>query len=65
MTRISKTRFAGECFGQMNGAPDFASMLERISRLRNDGGSPRGDFRIGCILLAAAKPEMRNIFQSR
>lgn len=44
---------AWECFGQMNGAPDFASMLDRIGRLRNDGGSPRGDFQIGCILLAA------------
>ncbi|HSE37247.1 MAG TPA: hypothetical protein VLG74_08095 [Blastocatellia bacterium] len=28
-----------DCFGQMNGAPDFDSMIKRIRRLRGDDGS--------------------------
>jgi putative restriction endonuclease len=36
----------------MNGAPDFATMVDRIGRLRDDGGAADGDFRIGCIMLA-------------
>lgn len=46
---------AWDCFGEMNGAADFQSMLERILRLRgSDGQSERtGDFRIGCIMIAA------------
>ena len=44
---------AWECFGQMNGAPDFESMVDRISRLRGDGGSRNGDFQIGCIMVTA------------
>lgn len=44
---------AWECFGEMNGAPDFESMIERIVRLRGDGGSPSGDFEIGCIMVTA------------
>lgn len=51
---------AWECFGEMNGAPDFESMVDRILRLRDDGGSQRGDFLIGCIMVTAPvffKPE--------
>jgi putative restriction endonuclease len=44
---------AWECFGEMNGAPDFESMVERISRLRGDAVSATGDFRIGCVMVAA------------
>lgn len=44
---------AWDCFGEMNGAPDFESMVDRIARLRRDGGSPTGDFLIGCIMVAA------------
>lgn len=44
---------AWECFGEMNGAPDFETMVDRIIRLRDDGGSRKGDFQIGCILLSA------------
>lgn len=44
---------AWECFGEMNGAPDFESMIDRIARLRNDAGSPTGDFRIGCVMVTA------------
>jgi len=46
---------AWQSFGEMNGAPDFDSMLDRIIRLRGeDGRSARvGDFKIGCIMIAA------------
>lgn len=45
---------AWQLFEQGNGAPDFETMVDRISRLRREGASPRsGNFRIGCILLAA------------
>lgn len=44
---------AWECFGEMNGAPDFESMVDRIARLRAEGGSLTGDFLIGCIMIAA------------
>src|SRR5438552_2020340 len=46
---------AWDWFGEMNGAPDFESMLDRIVRLRGDDRpSPRaGDFQIGCIMIAA------------
>jgi putative restriction endonuclease len=44
---------AWECFGEMNGAPDFESMIDRIIRLRGDGGSRSGDFQIGCIMITA------------
>ncbi len=48
------TRSAWECFGEMNGAPNFETMLDRIVRLRGDEGpSARfGDFEIGCILIS-------------
>jgi putative restriction endonuclease len=46
---------AWECFGEMNGASDFESMIDRIIRLR--GGDERndraGDFEIGCVMIAA------------
>ena len=44
---------AWECFGEMNGAPDFESMIDRIIRLRGDEGSRSGDFQIGCIMVTA------------
>jgi putative restriction endonuclease len=46
---------AWECFGEMNGAPDFVSMIERIARLRGEHGPliGSGDFQIGCIMLSA------------
>ncbi len=46
---------AWECFREMNGAPDFDSMMDRIIRLRGgDGQSVRmGDFEIGCVMLSA------------
>ncbi|MCL5735370.1 MAG: HNH endonuclease [Actinobacteria bacterium] len=53
--------YAWDCFGEANGAPDFPSMLARITRLRRGGSSASGsaggvnagDFRIGCIMIAA------------
>ena len=46
---------AWDCFGQMNGAPDFDSMIERIVRLRGDDGRSirSGDFQIGCVMISA------------
>ena len=44
---------AWECFGQMNGAPDFETMLDRIVKLRGDGDALTGDFQIGCIMVTA------------
>lgn len=44
---------AWECFGQMNGAPDFDSMVDRITRLRGEPSPRSGDFLIGCIMIAA------------
>ena len=46
---------AWDCFGQMNGAPDFESMLDRITRLRRDDvrSTMGGDFQIGCIMISA------------
>ena len=44
---------AWESFGEMNGAPDFVFMIDRIARLRNEGGSQTGDFTIGCVMIKA------------
>ena len=44
---------AWECFGEMNGAPDFESMVDRIARLRGEGDTRTGDFRIGCVMVTA------------
>lgn len=46
---------AWDCFGEMNGAPDFDSMVDRIRRLRRDDAPPArsGDFQIGCVMLSA------------
>ncbi|MBM3217191.1 MAG: HNH endonuclease [Candidatus Rokubacteria bacterium] len=46
---------AWDCFGEMNGAPDCESMIDRIIRLRGEGepSSRAGDFQIGCIMLSA------------
>ena len=46
---------AWDCFGDMNGAPDFESMIDRISRLRGDDrqSDRAGDFQIGCIMISA------------
>lgn len=46
---------AWECFGEMNGAPDFNTMRENIARLRGEQGPSilSGDFQIGCIMISA------------
>lgn len=46
---------AWDCFKEMNGAPDFESMIDRICRLRGDGNQSNmsGDFLIGCIMISA------------
>ncbi|MEK6794358.1 MAG: HNH endonuclease [Spirochaetota bacterium] len=46
---------AWECFGEMNGAPNFEAMRDRIARLRGEDGTAirSGDFQIGCIMLSA------------
>ncbi len=46
---------AWDCFGEMNGAPDFESMINRIVRLRADDGQTvrKGAFQIGCIMISA------------
>jgi putative restriction endonuclease len=46
---------AWDCFGDMNGAPDFESMIDRIVRLRGDDGRSvrAGNFQIGCVMISA------------
>lgn len=46
---------AWDCFGPMNGAPDFGMMVDRICRLRGerDERAMAGEFEIGCIMLSA------------
>ena len=46
---------AWDCFGAMNGATDFDSMVDRIIRIRGDDGKQMraGNFDIGCIMIAA------------
>jgi len=46
---------AWDCFGEMNGAPDFESMVDRILRLRREEGqsSRTGNFFIGCIIVSS------------
>ncbi len=46
---------AWDCFGEMNGAPDFETMHAQISALRRDSapGGRHADFEIGCIMLSA------------
>lgn len=46
---------AWELFGEMNGAPDFHSMVERIVHLRGEEPSSpySGNFSIGCLLVTA------------
>lgn len=46
-------RYAWDCFGEANGAPDFESMLDRIARLRREPSPLSGEFKIGCIMIAA------------
>ena len=45
---------AWECFGEMNGSPDYPTMMGRILRLRGDNQSTlSGEFKIGCIMVTA------------
>ena len=46
---------AWEAFQQMNGAPDFDTLVDNILRVRQetDSGDRTGNFKIGCIMLAA------------
>ncbi len=49
---------AWETYGPANGAPDFATAHDRLLRYRGRfkmAGSPREDFRLGCILLIEPK----------
>ncbi len=52
---ILPARLAWECFGNMNGAPNYETMLERICSLRGEDVASQlsGDFRIGCIMISA------------
>lgn len=46
---------AWDCFGDMNGAPTFEALVERLERLRGESDplGRVGDFRIGCIMISA------------
>ena len=46
---------AWDCFGSMNGAPNYDAMIDRILRLRGDDSpaARAGDFKIGCIMISA------------
>jgi len=44
--------YAWEAFGAANGAPDFATMRERIERLRRAPSDRSGAYNIGCIMIA-------------
>lgn len=46
---------AWDCFADMNGAPNFESMIDQICKLRNDyePSFRSGDFQIGCIMISA------------
>ena len=44
---------AWDCFGDANGASTFQDMLARLARLRNEPTPATGEFKIGCILIAA------------
>jgi len=46
---------AWDSFGQMNGAPNFETMIARIMQLRGDvdPAARAGDFQIGCIMISA------------
>ena len=44
---------AWESFQEMNGAPDFESMRQRLARLRREESPVSGDFAIGCIMVSA------------
>ena len=46
-------RDAWDCFGDANGAPTFQDMLGRLARLRKEPTPATGEFKIGCILIAA------------
>lgn len=46
-------RYAWDCFADANGAPTFADMLDRLARLRKEPTPVTGEFRIGCIMIAA------------
>ncbi|MBK6939554.1 MAG: HNH endonuclease [Planctomycetes bacterium] len=44
---------AWECFGPMNGAARFETFVDGLIKLRQKGDSDVGDFRIGCVMVAA------------
>jgi putative restriction endonuclease len=46
-------RYAWDCFADANGAPTFAAMLDRLARLRKEPTPSTGEFKIGCIMIAA------------
>ena len=46
-------RYAWDRFDEAKGVPDFESMLDRIARLRREPSPLSGEFKIGCIMIAA------------
>lgn len=52
---------ARECFGEMNGAPDIQSMIDRITRLRGDGDRLTGNFQIGCIMMGGKSSKAKHV----
>ena len=46
-------RYAWDCFGDANGAPTFEAMFDRLARLRREPTPASGEFKIGCIMIAA------------
>ena len=46
-------RDAWDYFGDANGAPTFEDMIHRLSPLRQEPTPASGEFRIGCIMIAA------------
>lgn len=45
--------YAWDCFREANGAPTFVAMLERLAKLRKEPTPLTGDFKIGCVMIAA------------
>ena len=46
-------RYAWDCFGDANGASTYEAMIDRLARLRKEPTPVSGEFRIGCIMIAA------------
>lgn len=44
---------AWELFGDKNGAPDFATMIDGVERLRTEDSPRSGTFSVGCIMVTS------------